>query len=56
MTTSVSLNPMLASFASGTFSTQSDGLIQGTAYDSPAVRYDLTVGTLGATDTLPSVS
>lgn len=53
MTTSVSLNPMQASFASGTFSTQSDGLIQGVAYDDPAVRYALAVGTLGTTDTMP---
>lgn len=53
MATQFSVNPMLASFASGTFSTQSDGVIQGAAFDDPAVRYALCTGTLDPTDTLP---
>lgn len=53
MVNSVSFNPMLTSNALGSFSVQSDGLVQGTAFDDPAVRFALAGGYLAASETLP---
>lgn len=53
MANSISLQPMLTTTGSGTFFVQSEGLIQGTAFDDPAVRYALSTGSLAATETLP---
>jgi len=53
MTATISFNPLLTSNAPGTFNIQSDGYIQGTALDAPAVRYQLSGGYLASTETLP---
>lgn len=50
---SININPMKTTVASGTFPTTSVGLIQGTAYDDPAVRNQLAGGLLDAGETLP---
>jgi len=50
---SVSLQPMLTSNAAGGFSVQSDGYIQGFALDDPAIRNELSMGSLLSTETLP---
>lgn len=52
-TANISLNPMLVTTASGTFSTQSEGYIQGTFLDDPAVRYALSGGVLMTSETIP---
>lgn len=49
----ISFNPLLTTTAAGTFSVQSDGLVQGTAYDDPAVRNFLAGGLLASAETLP---
>jgi hypothetical protein len=49
----VTFNPALTSNASGTFNTQSTGLVQGTVYMSPNARFDLRGGLLGANESLP---
>lgn len=46
-----SFNPILTTNASGTFSTQSEGYVQGTALDDPAVRYALVQGIIAAAET-----
>jgi hypothetical protein len=43
----------LTTNAAGSFSTQSDGFVQGMAMDDPSVRYYLSGGVLAATETLP---
>lgn len=53
MVNAVTINPLLTTNALGSFSAQSDGLWQGTAYDDPAVRYALAGGYLAASETLP---
>lgn len=53
MATNVSFNPIVTSTYAGGFSTQSDGLVQGTAMDDPAVRYALSGGILSGNETLP---
>jgi hypothetical protein len=53
MTATISFNPQLSTNAAGSFGVQWDGLIQGTAYPDPAVRYYLASGFLASTETLP---
>lgn len=48
-----SFNPILTGSVPGTFTIQSDGLVQGVAMDDPAVRNFLAGGTLATTETLP---
>lgn len=52
-TANFSLNPLLVTSAPGTFAVQSEGYIQGTAMDDPAVRYALAGGVLNSSETLP---
>ncbi len=49
----VSSNPALTTTASGLFSVQSTGFIQGTFVDDPAIRYELAGGVLASTETIP---
>lgn len=49
----IQYNPGITTNFGGTFSVQSDGLIQGNAYDDPAIRNALAGGILAASDTLP---
>lgn len=53
MASNVSLNPYVTTGFTGTFSTQSEGFVQGIALDDPAVRYYLAGGPLASTETLP---
>ena len=53
MPNSVSFNPMLTTTNAGGFSTQSYGLVQGTAMDSPAVRFSLAGGVLATNEVYP---
>lgn len=53
MANSISINPVLTTTSYGTFSVQSDGLFQGTAFDDPAVRNALAGGVLSVSETLP---
>lgn len=49
----LSLNPMATTNAAGSFSVQSDGLIQGVAMDDPSNRFNLASGTVIATEATP---
>ena len=49
----ISINPMATTNAAGTFTTTLDGFIQGMAMDDPAMRNQLTGGTLDPTETAP---
>lgn len=53
MVATISINPQVVTNAAGTFGIDWDGLIQGTAYPDPAVRYFLASGFLANTETLP---
>jgi len=53
MSAQVSFNPVLTTTASGSFNVTSDGYIQGTAQNDPAVRYQLAGGTLATSETKP---
>lgn len=53
MAANVSFNPLLSTVASGSFSVQSDGYVQGIMMDDPALRYELAGGILASTETLP---
>jgi len=53
MVAQITINPLLTSNAAGTFNTQSDGYVQGTALDQPAVRNSLAGGYLSTTALLP---
>lgn len=53
MSGTISLNPLLVTSATNTFGVQSDGYVQGTALDDPAVRYALAGGILASTETIP---
>jgi len=53
MSNFVSFNPMLTTNAAGSFSVQSEGYVQGTALDDPAIRYQLANGVLAQTESLP---
>ena len=52
-TPAISFNPMLTTVAGGSFNTTSDGHIQGTAYNDPAIRNLLSGGVLSTSETLP---
>lgn len=49
----IQLNPLLTTNAAGLFNTSAEGVVQGTAMDDPAVRYQLAGGILASTETLP---
>jgi hypothetical protein len=53
MAANVSFNPLLVTTAAGSFSTQSEGYIQGIALDDPTVRNALAGGILATAETLP---
>jgi len=53
MANTVSIAPMQTTTALGSFSIQSEGLVQGVAYDDPAVRFFLAQGPLATTETIP---
>jgi len=50
---SISINPFVTTNAYGTFSTQSDGYVQGEFLDDPAIRFQLVGGPLATAETLP---
>lgn len=47
----ITINPMLTTNAGGNFNVQSNGLVQGTAWDAPNSRYNLAQGTIAASQT-----
>ena len=51
--TTISFNPSLTTNAAGGFTVQSEGYVQGSAMDDPAVRFALAGGLIAATETLP---
>src|SRR5271170_7661398 len=53
MVANISYNPQLTTVSSGLFNTQSGGLVQGTAFPDPAIRFKLASGLLATTETLP---
>jgi len=53
MAANISFNPLITTTASGSFSVQSDGYIQGVFLDDPSLRFELAGGILGSTETLP---
>jgi hypothetical protein len=53
MTANIPFNAFVTTNAVGSFNTTASGLIVGTAYGDPAVRYQLAGGVLGTTETLP---
>jgi len=52
-TANISFNPVISTNFPGSFYVQSDGYVQGTFMDDPAVRYALSGGVLASTETLP---
>lgn len=52
-TPAISFNPVISTNFPGTFFVSSDGYVQGTFMDDPAVRYALSGGVLASTETLP---
>lgn len=53
MVATVTLNPLVTTNALGSFSTYSDGVVQGTAFDSPNTRFNLAGGILATAETVP---
>jgi hypothetical protein len=53
MSAQVSFNPVLTTNAQGSFGVTTDGYIQGTALNDPAVRNELAGGYLGDSETIP---
>lgn len=53
MSASISFNPYVTGNGAGSFAVTSDGLVQGTALDSPNTRYNLAGGILASTETIP---
>jgi hypothetical protein len=53
MVATLALNPFATTNSPGSFNISTNGLIQGTAYDSPNSRYNLAGGTLSVNETLP---
>lgn len=49
----ITFNPQITTVGQGLFNTQSKGLVQGSAYPDPAIRYKLAGGLLATTETLP---
>lgn len=52
-TANVSFNPVTTTNGAGSFSVQSDGFIQGSFFDDPAIRYEMAGGVLATTETVP---
>lgn len=52
-TANISFNPVISTNFPGTFFVSSDGYVQGTFMDDPAVRYALSGGVLASTETIP---
>lgn len=50
---SIAFNPFATTVAAGLFLTQAQGLVAGTFFDDPAIRYELAGGVLAASETLP---
>lgn len=48
MSGTISFNPMLTTVAANTFLVETDGFVQGTFYDDPAMRYQLEGGVFAA--------
>lgn len=53
MSATITFNPVVTTVAPGSFNVSSDGYIQGTALNDPAVRNQLSGGVLATTETLP---
>jgi len=53
MSAQVSFNPTLTTNALGSFSIQSNGLVQGFANDDPSIRNALAGGTVSSSETVP---
>lgn len=53
MVATVTINPLLTTNAAGSFNISNFGLIVGTAYNDPAIRYQLAGGYLSPNETLP---
>jgi hypothetical protein len=53
MTAQVSFNPLLTTNALGSFSVKSEGYVQGTALDDPAIRNSLAGGVVANSETYP---
>jgi hypothetical protein len=53
MTANVTFNPVITTNALGSFSITTNGYMQGTALDQPAVRYSLSGGFLAPTEVFP---
>lgn len=53
MSANITFNPVVTTNAAGSFNTSSQGYIQGTALNDPAVRNALAGGILGPNETLP---
>lgn len=49
----ITINPALTTNAAGLFATNSNGLVQGTAYDSPTIRNSLSGAVVDPTETYP---
>ena len=50
---SIAFNPFATTVAAGLFLTTAAGLVAGTFFDNPAIRYQLSGGVLAASETLP---
>jgi len=50
---SIAFNPFATTVAAGLFLTQAQGLVAGTFFDDPAIRYEMAGGVLASTETLP---
>lgn len=53
MSSSISFDPYATTSAAGSFSVQSEGLVQGMVYTDPATRFAQTTGIYSAASTLP---
>lgn len=53
MTANIPFNPSTTTNAAGSFLTTNSGLVQGTAWDDPAIRNTLAGGILASTETIP---
>src|ERR1051325_5420576 len=53
MTANITFNPILTTTAAGMFTTYTDGDVQGTYFDDPAVRFALRGGLVSTSETYP---
>lgn len=53
MVATLAFNPSVTTVAAGTFNISSEGYVQGTSLDSPAIRNSLVGGVLSTSETLP---